>query len=274
MTLEREFKVGDRVCSFRGKKGVVVGLNKPAFPELNIVFVKWDGDIETGISESQVWHEGATPKFDYMAHQAKLEHEQKLILAEERRKVERAFDAELENYPRRTKYHLNDRVFYPIYGCGTVIKASPHIVTVKFANDDERSLATYPPLRFATEVDEQFDPNAVLPMPEPLDETATLDDLVREVSSWTDIVQFLDGDDDDDEIRHDLYERECIHGSLNGLKKQGITVPQALLQALEDADQHFIENSVNYSAGKNTPLEDDVFWYRSRWPKSKSKQGN
>lgn len=80
MMLEREFKVGDRVCSFRGKTGVVVRLSHPSIPELRVVIVQWDDGLKAGISESQVWHEGATPKFDYMKHQAQLEHEQALKL--------------------------------------------------------------------------------------------------------------------------------------------------------------------------------------------------
>lgn len=288
MTVEREYKVGDRICTFNDK-GVVVKLNKPFHPDLNLVVVKWDNGSEAGISESQVWHEGGTPKFDYMRHQAKLEHEERLRLAAERHKVERAFDEEIKAYRGWIKYPVGARVRWVEYGCGTVVKTSPFVLTVMFANNYERDVSAYPPLKFATAEDEQYDACAVLWAPEPLDEAATLDELESEVSRWVEVVKFIDGDEDDEEIRHDLFVRECLHGTLNGLKKQGIAIPETLLQTLEEADQYYLAHSVEDNPsdiddatyfetlkkrspcrGPVTVHDSKLFWYQGRWPKSKS----
>lgn len=117
--------------------------------------------------------------------------------------------------------------------------------------------------------------------PEPIDETATIEAFTKEVSRWAEIVQFLDGSQDDEDIKYDLYTRECLHGTLNGLKKQGVEIPAALLETLAKADQHFIENSFvvetpdveklkNTLSAEPILLQDlDAFWYEYRWPKYK-----
>ncbi len=196
MTLKREFKVGDRVCSFGSKKGTVVKINGHAkIAELYTVSVDWDNPLHNRVrnvnAASSLWLDGQPAKESY--------HEKLLRLAP-----------------------IGNTVYQP----------------------------------------SEFDANA-----EPLDESATLDVLAKEVAHWAEVVKLIDADQDDDDIRHDLYVRECLHGTLNGLEKQDIAIPAALLQVLEDADQHFIKNSVEDSPNGSTPLVDDVFWYRSRWPR-------
>ena len=116
--------------------------------------------------------------------------------------------------------------------------------------------------------------------PEPLDEAATLEGLTQEIVWWAEVVQFLDGDQDDDDIKHDLYCRECLHGTLNGLKKQGVAIPAELLDKLAKADQFFIEHSLALEPPNVVKLKSRVlgmvpitlldpvaFWYVYRWPK-------
>jgi hypothetical protein len=116
---------------------------------------------------------------------------------------------------------------------------------------------------------------------EPVNENATLEQLAQEVVDWSEIVICLDGSIKDDLIKHDLFTREHLHGLLNGLKKQGVSISAELLEALAQADQYFIEHSIalappNIDALINRPLERaiavqdlDVFWYEYRWPKAK-----
>lgn len=118
-------------------------------------------------------------------------------------------------------------------------------------------------------------------IPEPVNENATLEELARGIADWSKIVTCLDGNHKDDYVKHDLFAREYLHGLLNGLKKQGISVSTELLEALAHADQYFIEHSIalappNIDALINRPLEKlitvqnlDAFWYEYRWPKAK-----
>jgi hypothetical protein len=120
-------------------------------------------------------------------------------------------------------------------------------------------------------------------VPEPMNESATLEELAEEISRWADVVQFLDACQDDDDIKHDVYTRVSLHATLNGLKKRGVAIPDDLLETLAKADQYFFENSfaleppyikhLENKAIGNAPitlLDLDAFWYEYRWPNAKS----
>lgn len=117
---------------------------------------------------------------------------------------------------------------------------------------------------------------------EPIFYDVTLADLASEITRWSKLVQSMDGNDKDDDLDHDLFTRECIHGSLNGLKLQHIEIPSDLLDKLASADEYFMQHSIVLNPPSlkvfeqiNQPpwinVEDTrVFWYKYRWPRPKA----
>ena len=118
--------------------------------------------------------------------------------------------------------------------------------------------------------------------PEPI-KNATLEGFASELERWAVLVRYLDGSQKDNDIDHDLYTRESVHGLLGGLKRQGVIVPVELLQKLAQADQYFMVNSViveppniellkklTQSSEPIVLQNPDAFWYEYRWPKIKS----
>lgn len=281
MVVEHEFKVGNRVCTFWQRIGTVLSINgNSGIAELFTVTVKWDDGKVTTQCATNLWVEGQSPKFHYALEAAHLEHDDRLKREALRRQEEAEFEAELRNYPYQLKYKEGERIFYPHYGCGTVIKASSSIVEIRFAKGYERPLSTNPPMRHATAEDELYDPYAIEWQPAPEDDSATIASLVSDVDDWAQIVQGLVGKDNQDDIDHDMFTRECLHATLNTLNKKGVIIAPEVLNKLNQADQFFIDNSVplaepDVEAIKNkvprmgpvTLLDPKEFWYRYRWPK-------
>jgi hypothetical protein len=99
---------------------------------------------------------------------------------------------------------------------------------------------------------------------------STLDNLEDAISRWEESVGFFEtGFDCSEEYTHDLFERDCLHGVINGCANQNLTVPDALKARIEAADQRFIQLTFEIDRhvwGSSDDYDRNIFWYYYRWP--------
>jgi len=106
------------------------------------------------------------------------------------------------------------------------------------------------------------------PMCEP--EEVTVENLDDAVSRWENSVRsFEAGFDCSEEYTHDLFERWCLHGVLNGFASRNLAVPDALKTRVDAADKRFIELTFeveHHVWGTFDIYDKNIFWYYYRWP--------
>lgn len=99
----------------------------------------------------------------------------------------------------------------------------------------------------------------------------TLENLEDAVSRWERSVNYFGtGFDCAEEYTHDLFERECLHGVLNGFACQSLAVPDALKERVATADKRFVEltREVEHDVwGSSRHYDKEIFWYYYRWPR-------
>jgi hypothetical protein len=157
------------------------------------------------------------------------------------------------------------------WGCGTVVEANnPNVMRVDFGGQiGVRSLSITDHWRLATEEDRRGPlepPHEPKPLCEP--EEATLENLEFDVACWEQAVRtFEAGFDCSEEYTHDLFFRQCLHATLNGFARRGISVPSDLRGRIDAADRRFIELTRETAHGVwGGPCRYDpgVFWYYYR----------
>lgn len=160
------------------------------------------------------------------------------------------------------RFKLGDTVFCEeiAWGCGIVVEVNgPYLMRVDFGRNGIHPLAITEHWRLATEEDKRCIVQAV---PEPVckPEDATLENLEFDVAWWGKAVRtFEAGFDCLEEYTHDLYSRECLHATLNGLASRGLAVPDMLKARIDAADKRFIELTFEI-------YDKSIFWYYYRWP--------
>lgn len=106
------------------------------------------------------------------------------------------------------------------------------------------------------------------PMCEP--EEATLAELEDAVPRWEVSVRAIAaGFDCSEEYTHDLFDREVLHGVLNGCASLNLAVPDVLMARIDAADRRFIETTFeidNHVWSSATIYDKTIFWYYYRWP--------
>lgn len=171
------------------------------------------------------------------------------------------------------RFKPGDEVFYPEYGCGTVLEVhGPYTVVVKFGKDVIRSLLVTEHLRLARDEDKNWPPRSV-PELEPICEPGgvTLEHLEDSVSRWEVAVGYIESgaDDDTDEYTHDLFNRYILHGVLNGFACQNLAVPDAPKARIDEADKRFMASTFvidTHVWGGTRIYDKTIFWYYYRWP--------
>lgn len=172
------------------------------------------------------------------------------------------------------RFKPGDEVFYPDFGCGTVLEVDePYEVVVAFGKMGIRPLLVTADLRLSREEDKDWSPQSV-PEPEPVCEPdeVTLENLEEAVSRWEAVATYIKSgfDDDPDEFVFDCQKREKLHGILHGFACRNLAVPDALKARIDKADQQFtaltfaIDDSV---WGRGERYDKSVFWYYYRWPR-------
>lgn len=108
------------------------------------------------------------------------------------------------------------------------------------------------------------------PEPRCQPEDVTLASIEDAVSRWESSVHSIGaGFDCSEEYTHDLFERYCLHGVMNGCANQNLTVPDALKARIEAADQRFIQLTFeidHHVWGSFDNYDRNLFWYYYRWP--------
>jgi hypothetical protein len=107
-----------------------------------------------------------------------------------------------------------------------------------------------------------------VPLCEP--EEVTLLELEDAISRWERAVRSIAaGFDCSDEYTHDLFDREVLHGVLNGFASANLAVPPELKARSDEADRQFIELTRGIEShvwGGFANYDKAVFWYYFRWP--------
>ncbi len=168
------------------------------------------------------------------------------------------------------RFQVGDRVFFPLYGCGTVLAAAPYLVNVAFDDGKTRPLAPVKELRLATPEDVLLDFKAARREPEPVNELATLEALQQTIEAWAQSVESIVGEDDSDEFGMEVFNRYWLHGLLRGLAQKGIAIPPELQNRIEVIDQRYLEVTVPLShdiCSDGKHYDQQAFWYYYRWPK-------
>jgi hypothetical protein len=157
------------------------------------------------------------------------------------------------------------------WGCGRVLEVNgAYLMRVDFGPNGIRPLAITEHWRLATAEDKQ---SQLLPEPEPEPmgepEELTLAGLEAAVAQWEQSVRYFEaGFDCTEEYTHDLFDRYCLHGVLNGFARLGLAVPDAIKARIAAADKRFVELTVEveYSVwGRAEHYDKETFWYYYRW---------
>lgn len=123
----------------------------------------------------------------------------------------------------------------------------------------------------ATDDDKDCQPRGMSAEPEPIctPEEITLAGLEAAVENWEQSVRSFEAEFDcDEEYTHDLFDRYCLHGVLNGFARQAQTAPVRLKARIEAADRRFIELTYEIEHdvwGGSSQYDRELFWYYYRW---------
>ena len=172
------------------------------------------------------------------------------------------------------RFKPGDEVFYPAFncGCGTVLEVrGPYQVVVDFGKNGIRPLTVTEHLRLAKEEDKNW-PQRLEPEPEPIcgPENATLEELEDAVYRWERAIEYIGkGWDCLEEYTLDLFNRDVLHGVINGFANRNLAVPDALKARMDAADMRFMEVTFETDShvwGGFKPYDKTIFWYYYRWP--------
>lgn len=154
---------------------------------------------------------------------------------------------------------------------GTIVDVYPDgKVEVEFCGENGETIAMVPlrPSQIALEDIHKAASKVSYPAPMRATEDATLENLEDAASRWERSVGYFEsGFDCLEEYTHDLFERECLHGVLNGSASLNLAVPDALKTRIEAADKRFVELTFEVEHpvwGGAKEYDKIIFWYYYR----------